>query len=370
MDRYKSLKTFKANGRWQMVAGEHVEEPRRRFLVYAAPNRFKVVSLDPRGAPFISVSDGKSQAEYSLDPQFTPIAEKAPPSLADAKTPFIEHILYGGSLLYQMFRGREGFDKVVDEKKGNVTFGDRQLLPNKEPAREVKFYAVGPYGNVRMLINERTGLLYRIQYDGKPMREEFLASERAKAMSAKDKETLAKQRYTEVFDEVFANVKHEDKEFVATVPPDILEAAARANPGPLFEGKPAPDIVVRAIDGKEVHVKDFRGKKVLIDFWATWCVPCQVTLPHTAQLAKTHGKDVVVLAITSEDPKIVRAFLKSKKLDLPVYIDKGAKAWDVFKVASLPSFILIDEKGVVQTYLPGYNEERMHEALQKAGLES
>src|ERR1043165_6141476 len=104
----------------------------------------------------------------------------------------------------------------------------------------------------------------------------------------------------------------------------LTPGLARASGYPL--GQPAPDVSLRTLDGGTVRLADLRGSVVVIDFWATWCVPCWETLEHTEELAawaKSSGLPVKVFALnTMESAKDedlrrqVAGFLRAKKLDL------------------------------------------------------
>lgn len=367
MDQHKNLKSFAAKGDWNMKIGEADAPPQNRAILYIAPNKFKVESGDPHSFSSMTVSDGKSLAEYSTDPKQPPVGEAAPESISKVDTPFLTNPVYEGSPLYLMFAGRGGFGRLVDVSKGPVEYG-KEVNLNGEKGQEVNFYAKGDFGHVSMLIGEKTGLVHWIQFDSEPLVKSYLASDLGQKMDAKSREQFSHQQITESYTTVAANPDLSKEPFEAKVPADILSSMSGFVPGQ-FIGKPAPNFSITGLDGKVVHLSDFKGKPVMIDFWATWCGPCQLTLPKTQAVYEKHKNDGIVMAISNEKPDLIRSFLKAKKLDLPVYVDSDDTVATLFKIDPLPSFILIDKTGKVVDYQGGYNEAAYKSALAKAGLD-
>lgn len=119
---------------------------------------------------------------------------------------------------------------------------------------------------------------------------------------------------------------------------------------PLFP-RPAPAATFTALDGKAVKLEDYRGKVVLLDFWATWCKPCVAAMPHLNKLQAAHGgKDFTVLGVSidEEGAKKVRPFLTRNKVGYSVLLDSSkAPAWEAFKVKGIPAVFLIDRDGKI-----------------------
>lgn len=133
-------------------------------------------------------------------------------------------------------------------------------------------------------------------------------------------------------------------------------------PSPLAEGTQAPDITFEDSAGKLVKLSDYQGKTVILDFWATWCLPCIKSFPHTAQaIEKFDNKDVVVLAVNIWDSKENALNWVAKRTDpFPfTFVNDiaGAEKKDsvtLFQVNALPLLYVISPKGKVVAVFEGY----------------
>lgn len=369
MDRHAALTSFMTKGQWQRVMQGQADAPRDRIVLYIRPNKFKVLSGVPNGFSMLTVSDGNSLAEFCTDPDIAPVGLPAPSSLATVDTPFLEDPGFGGSLLYKMFAGRSAFGELVDESKSGLEFGGSEKLPSGEPGREVNFYAKGPYGHVSMLIGEKSGMVRRIVFDREPLVQQYLASDEGKKMTPAERKALPDQYVVEQYNDIRPNADVSKENFDGKVPDGVLAAHDRAIAGPKMVGKPAPDFTLTSLDGKrKLRLKDVMGKPVFLDFWATWCGPCQLSLPKTQQIYKRNRSKAEVLAISNEKPEIIRKFLKAKKLDIPVYLDPDDKVAKLYNLNPYPTFVLIDKKGTIAEYVPGFFEDRIKKGLLKAGM--
>jgi thiol-disulfide isomerase/thioredoxin len=143
-------------------------------------------------------------------------------------------------------------------------------------------------------------------------------------------------------------------------------------PSPTEEVKPsapfARDFTVQAIsDSKKVKLSDFKGKVVLVDFWATWCGPCRMIMPTVDNLYKKYkseGFDVV--AISREDPATITGFLKEENYSYPFYQDFAGLAEQAYAVDAIPMTMVIDREGRLIYQETGANPSGLADAVDKA----
>ncbi|HEV7887521.1 MAG TPA: redoxin family protein [Acidimicrobiales bacterium] len=128
-------------------------------------------------------------------------------------------------------------------------------------------------------------------------------------------------------------------------------AADRVAPSRLT-GRPAPDVAGPDLHGSRVALADLRGKYVLVNFFATWCVPCEEEHPELVRFAARHPDDAAVLSIVYQDePADVRSFFARRGGGWPVIEAESAKVdWGV---RGVPESFLVDPAGVVLSRIVG-----------------
>jgi peroxiredoxin len=135
------------------------------------------------------------------------------------------------------------------------------------------------------------------------------------------------------------------------------EPAVRAVLQPAGERKPAPEFRLRDNSGKLLSLKQFRGKVVLLDFWATWCHGCKEELPWFSQFQKTYGpKGLAVVAVSMDDDgwKAVKPFLAHTNVpDIRILLGDEPMG-KRYGISSMPDAFLIDQKGnIAAAYTTG-----------------
>jgi peroxiredoxin len=116
------------------------------------------------------------------------------------------------------------------------------------------------------------------------------------------------------------------------------------------ERRAAPDFALKDAEGKLVHLSDYRGKVVLLDFWATWCGPCKIEIPWFMDFQRQNQeKGLVVLGVSMDDEgwEIVKPYLASMKVNYRVVIGNDHTAQLYGGVDALPTTFLIDREGKI-----------------------
>lgn len=164
--------------------------------------------------------------------------------------------------------------------------------------------------------------------------------------------------------------------FAYTPPADAKPYTA---PVLLASGTTAPDFTVSDKDGHPVKLSDYKGKTVVLDFWATWCGPCQQSLPHTTEIAKKYAdKNVVMLAVNVWDtPTAFQAWLPKHPEYAPLHfaIDPNTDqsksvASALYGVSGIPTQYVIGPDGKIQASIVGFDtgDTRLEDALSKSAF--
>jgi thiol-disulfide isomerase/thioredoxin len=121
------------------------------------------------------------------------------------------------------------------------------------------------------------------------------------------------------------------------------------------ERKAAPDFSLTDLDGKPLQLTAFHGKVVLIDYWATWCAPCKVEIPHLVALQRKYGpQGLQIIGISmDDDAAVVRTFARDLAMNYPVGLGNAELAESYGGVLGLPVAFLIDRDGRIVKRLDG-----------------
>ncbi len=119
---------------------------------------------------------------------------------------------------------------------------------------------------------------------------------------------------------------------------------------------PAPNVTLQSADGRPVRLADLRGHVVLVDFWASWCPPCQKSFPALDSLYRErHDRGLDVLAVNvDEHGQDASAFLDAHPHAMPVFLDPKGEAAQAFQVKAMPTSYLIDRDGRIRFTHTGY----------------
>jgi thiol-disulfide isomerase/thioredoxin len=131
------------------------------------------------------------------------------------------------------------------------------------------------------------------------------------------------------------------------------------------ERQKAPDFALASLDGKTVRLSELAGQVVLIDFWATWCGPCRMSIPHLIELQEKYAErrfTVVGISLDRTGTDGVAAFAKNVGISYPVVMGTPAVAMAYGGVSSIPMAFLVDREGYVVRVFRGFHPK---EALEK-----
>lgn len=137
-----------------------------------------------------------------------------------------------------------------------------------------------------------------------------------------------------------------------------LLGPAQARELQVYKGGATPPLVLKDLNGKTHDLKQYRGKVVLINFWATWCPPCRAEMPSMQRLkTKMDGKPFVILAVDmGETETEVKTYIRQINTDFTVLMDKDGRALKAWKVFAFPTSYIVDAHGKIRYGLYGASE--------------
>lgn len=343
----------------------HIAATRERFFLQAHSgfSRHSEISLDGdrQGRArmkltgdepdVLVVSDGKTTWQYApVKNQYT---QRAGPALRDAS----------GA------QGPAGGHEDVFQQVYGLLVGHFAELPQLEKNATLE-------GKEKIEFKGRQTLCYRIAIRLESMTDELWIS-RSSFLVLREKRTQAPASSgsrTMVDDEI----RVREIATHAARSPDLFTFAPPANAwrvvaleltgeGQGVEGISAGNFTLNDIEGNGVSLSDFRGKIVLLSFWATWCAPCKRELPILQEIF-VGRKDVEVLAVDDEDPATIRSFLHENHYGFPALIDHDRTLFKKFAVHFIPTVLVIDQEGVIVHEIVGWEgPQKLLAALDAAG---
>jgi thiol-disulfide isomerase/thioredoxin len=141
---------------------------------------------------------------------------------------------------------------------------------------------------------------------------------------------------------------------------------SRRRSGDDFKPTPAPAWTLPGVDGKAVSSDQFKGRVVVLDFWATWCPPCRAEIPGYIALQDKYAKDGLVIigvSLDREGPAVVKRFMVDQKMNYPVVMGDDRIVGAFGGIEAIPTTFIIDRTGLIRHRKVGAMDEREFEAV-------
>jgi cytochrome c-type biogenesis protein len=139
-----------------------------------------------------------------------------------------------------------------------------------------------------------------------------------------------------------------------------ISTDAAAGSGKAAKGKLAPEIILNDLNGQTVKLTDYRGKVVILNFWASWCPPCKSEMPDLDEAARefTKANDAVLLTINLTDgnretTETAGKYISDHNFSMKVLLDTQSRAANAYNITSIPTTYIIDKQGVIVNSLVG-----------------
>lgn len=166
--------------------------------------------------------------------------------------------------------------------------------------------------------------------------------------------------------------------YLLTLPaPGVSSSGDSLDPSELevapTQGALAPDFTLSDLNGDSVTLRALQGHPVMINFWATWCAPCRIEMPHIQDRFERYADEgFLVLAVDFDEPAdLVQGFRDELGLTFDILLDPGAEVQELYRNRSYPSSFFLDENGVIQVQHIGVmTEGQLDENLAAIGLKS
>lgn len=144
----------------------------------------------------------------------------------------------------------------------------------------------------------------------------------------------------------------------------------------LEKGNVPPNFELTTLSGDKVKLTDYKGKIVILNFWASWCGPCKVEMPYMQKYYERHkgtaNVEIIAVNMTSEErggSSGIQKFVDEYGLTFPILLDNDGKVMDMYNIITIPTTYIIDKDGLVNQKIMGpMNEEMIKELVKKLSV--
>ncbi len=137
--------------------------------------------------------------------------------------------------------------------------------------------------------------------------------------------------------------------------------------GEVQEGNQAPDFTLTTLDGEELKLSDYRGKKVILNFWATWCPPCKAEMPHMQSFYEENHEEVEVIAVNltnmDKGEEAINTFVEDYELTFAIPLDEAGDIGMQYQAFTIPTSYAINKDGIIQKKIIGPMDEAMMKSI-------
>ncbi len=131
--------------------------------------------------------------------------------------------------------------------------------------------------------------------------------------------------------------------------------ASALEPAPVA-GHPAPDFTLKTLSGETVRLSDFKGRPVLVNFWASWCGPCRAEFPDFQRAYVDNADRLVIIGVnhtTADQPDVAADFVREMGVTFPIVLDETGETVKTYRVLGLPTTVFIDRNGIINEVFTG-----------------
>ena len=123
----------------------------------------------------------------------------------------------------------------------------------------------------------------------------------------------------------------------------------------LTQGDYAPDFELALLNGEKAKLSDFRGQKIMLNFWATWCPPCRAEMPDMQEVFEENEIMILAVNLTETEPGInsVESFVEDFGLTFPIMLDEDIEVANMYQIQPIPTSFMIDSEGRIQSIAMG-----------------
>ncbi len=355
---YLSAKSYNDKGTVRIMAeaGDKKIDKKVDFAVaFQRPNKLRIEAYTMQ-----IVIDGK-KLYASINDLPGQVLEKDAPAELTMKSVYCNRVLIDAA-----FNGFAGAVPqillLLDDKAVDILLSDAEEPQLVEPGEiggrpHYRVQIRRPDGLAVLWIDKETFVLRRMILPTNDLRRQM-----AESLGGVQIETLS---LVADFSDARLNGPIDPQAFQFEVPADaeIVKFFILPDPGQLL-AKKVPDFKFVGLDGKPITSQSLAGKIAVVDFWATWCEPCKLSLPNLQKVYEKYKDNdkVVFMAVNIDDPKVgdkvIEDLFHELKLTIPIYRDPEitAAAFKFFDIG-IPSSFIIDANGIVQDYEAGLNPD-------------